>query len=98
MQVDPGRAKFHPMTRAQALAIITAKLASLDDERVMTVAEIVRSIDAGHELPRQLTDHELTLIQQAKEDFKAGRSCSLDEARVATDRILAKRGVAPSRT
>jgi hypothetical protein len=85
------------MTRAQALAVITAKLASLDDEHVMTVAEIVQSIDAGHELPRELTDHELVLIQQAKEDFKAGRSYSLDEARALTDQVLAERGVAPSR-
>ena len=86
------------MTRTQALAIISAKLASLDDEHVTTVADIVQSIDAGHELPRELTDHELTLIQQAKEDFKAGRSYSLDEARALTDQVLAKRGVAPSRT
>jgi hypothetical protein len=86
------------MTRSQALAIITAKLASLDDEHVMTVAEIVQSIDAGDELPRDLTDHERTLIQQAKEDFRAGRSFSLDEARALTDQVLSKRGVAPSRT
>jgi hypothetical protein len=86
------------MTRVQALAIITAKLASLDDEHVMTVAEIVQSIDAADELPRELTAHELALIEQAKEDFKAGRSYSLDEARALTDQVLAKRGVAPSRT
>jgi hypothetical protein len=86
------------VTRTQALAIISAKLASLDDEHVMTVAEIVQSIDAGYELPRELTDHELTLIQLAKEDFKAGRSYPLDEARALTDQVLAKRGVAPSRT
>jgi hypothetical protein len=86
------------MTRTQALAIITAKLASLDDEHVMTVAEIVQSIDAGDELPRELTAHELALVEQAKEDFKAGRSYSLDEARALTDQVLAKRGVAPSRT
>jgi hypothetical protein len=86
------------MTRAQALAIITAKLASLDDEHVMTVAEIVQLIDADNELPRELTDHELALIQQARQDFKAGRSYSVDEARALTDQFLAKRGVAPSRT
>ena len=86
------------MTRTQALAIITAKLASLDDEHVMTVAEIVQSIDAADELPRELTAHELALVEQAKEDFKAGRSYSLDEARALTDQVLAKRGVAPSRT
>jgi hypothetical protein len=85
------------MTRAQALAIISAKLASLSDEHVMTVAEIVQSIDAANELPRELTDYELALIRQAKEDFKAGRSYSLDEARALTDQVLAKGGVAPSR-
>jgi hypothetical protein len=86
------------MTRAQALAIITAKLASLDDEHVTTVAEIVQSMDEGNELPRQLTHHEITLLQQAKEDFEAGRSFSLDEVRALTDQVLAKRGVSPSRT
>lgn len=86
------------MTRTQALAIITAKLALLDDERVMTVAEIVQSMDAANELPRELTAHELTLIEQAKEDFRAGRSYSLDEARALTDQALAKRGVSPSQT
>ena len=86
------------MTRAQALAIINAKLASLDDEHVMTVAEIVESMEAADELPRELTANERALIEQAKEDFKTGRSYSLDEARALTDQILAKRGVTPSRT
>jgi hypothetical protein len=86
------------MTRAQALALINAKLASLDDEHVMTVAEIVESIDAADELPRELTARERALVDQAKEDFRAGRSFSLDEARTLTDQFLAKRGVAPSRT
>ncbi len=85
------------MTRAQALAIINSKLASLDDEHVMTVAEIVESMEAD-ELPRNLTAHEHALVKQAKEDFKAGRSFSLDEARTLTDQFLAKRGVDPSRT
>lgn len=76
------------MTRAQALAIITAKLASLDDERVMTVAEIVQSMDTADELPRALTAHELALVEQAKEDFRAGRAHSLDAARTLTDQAL----------
>jgi len=86
------------MNRAQALAIITAKLASLDDERVLTVAEIVQSLDATDDLPRELTAHELAIIEQAREDFRAGRSYTLDEARALTDQFLAKRGVAPSPT
>ena len=62
------------MTRTQALAIIAAKLASLDDEHVLTVAEIVQSMDAADDLPRETHRDELALIEQAKEDFKAGRS------------------------
>jgi hypothetical protein len=50
------------------------------------------------DLPRDLTAHELALIEQAKEDFRAGRSCSFDEARARIDQFLAERGVAPSRT
>ena len=75
------------MTRTQALAIITAKLASLDDEHVLTVAEIVQSMDAADDLPRELTAHELALIEQAKEDFRAGRAYSLDEARALTSGV-----------
>ena len=86
------------MTRIQALAIIAAKLAALDDERVLAVADIVQALDAADDLPRELTAHELALIEQAKEDFRTGRSYSLDEARALTDEFLAKRGVAPSRS
>jgi hypothetical protein len=50
------------------------------------------------DLPRKLTAHERALIEQAKEDFRAGRSYSLDEARALTDQVLAKHGVAPTRT
>jgi hypothetical protein len=85
------------MTRTQALAIIAAKLAALDDERVLAVADIVQALDAADDLPRELTEHELALIEQAKQDFRTGRSYSLDEARALTDEFLAKRGVAPSR-
>jgi hypothetical protein len=55
-------------------------------------------METSDELPRALTANELALIEQAKEDFKAGRSYSLDKARALTDQALVKRGVAPSRT
>ena len=58
----------------------------------------VQLMSTTGDLPRELTDHELTLIQKAKEDFEEGRSYSLDEARALTDQFLAERGVAPSRT
>ena len=86
------------MTRTEAIAVITAKLADLDDERVQAVADIVQSMDMPDDLPRELTERELALIEQSKEDFKAGRTYTLDEARAVTDKFLATLGVAPSRT
>jgi hypothetical protein len=84
------------MTRTEAIAIITAKLSSLDDERVMTVADIVQDMAQPDDLPRELTPRELALIEQSKEDFKAGRTYSLDEARAMTDAFLAPLGVPQS--
>jgi hypothetical protein len=68
-----------PMTRTEAITMITAKLASLDDERVMTVADIVQDMaeptladtDAA---VLELTDADLAAIARAKDDFKAGRT------------------------
>ncbi len=73
------------------MAIITAKLASLDDERVQKVAEIVEDIAAGDGMLRQLTAIELALVEQSKADFKSGRTLSIDEARARTDAFLAQR-------
>jgi len=55
-------------------------------------------MNTSDDLPRKLTAHELVLIEQAKEDFRTGRSCSFDEARALIDQFLAERGVARSRT
>ena len=67
------------MTRPQAIAIITSKLDELDDERVFAVADMVQDIDAESELPRELTDEELRIIEQSKEDFRHGRTLSSAE-------------------
>ena len=69
------------MTRTEAIAIINAKLASRDDERVLTVADFVQDIETASTLPRQLTAKELDLIEQSKEDFRAGRTYAADEVR-----------------
>lgn len=84
------------MTRTEAIAVINAKLASLDDERVKAVADIVQDIAAGDDLVRDLTARELALIEQSKEDFKQGRTYSLAEARAITDAALAPLGVPKS--
>ena len=41
-------------------------------------------------LPRELTARELELIEQSKEDFRQGRTLSLDEAETRTEAFLAE--------
>jgi hypothetical protein len=67
------------MTRTEAIAIITAKLASLDNERVMTVADIVQDMAAPTTPALDLTDAERAAIERSKEDFKAGRTYTNDQ-------------------
>lgn len=82
------------MTRDQAIAIINETLPSLDDEQVQAVADIAKSMAADDELPREMTARELALIEQAKEDFKAGRTYTLDEMDAYLDAAAAKRHLA----
>lgn len=79
------------MTRAEAIATINAKLSSLDDDGIMAVASIVENLAADGELPRALTARELELIEQSKEDFKAGRVVAQDEYRAEMDAFFANR-------
>lgn len=67
------------MTRTQVIALITAKLALLDDERVMAVADIVQDMAQPSPVPLDLSDVEHAAIQRSKEDFKQGRTYSNDE-------------------
>jgi hypothetical protein len=79
------------MTRSEAIAAINAKLSSLDDDGVMAVASIVEDIAADGDPPRALTPRELALIEQSKEDFKAGRVVSQEDYRVEMDAFLSQR-------
>ncbi len=79
------------MTRAEAIAAINAKLSSLDDDAVLAVASIVEDIAGDGDLPRALTARELALIEQSKEDFKAGRTFTVAESRAYIDEALARR-------
>jgi hypothetical protein len=67
------------MTKTEAIAIITAKLAALDDEHVATVAEIVEDMANPTEPTFNLTDAERAAIERSKEDFKAGHTYSGDQ-------------------
>lgn len=67
------------MTRTQAIAIITKKLASLDDEGVMAVADIVQDMAEPSAVALDLTDDERAAIERSKADFKEGRTYTNDE-------------------
>jgi len=87
------------MTRTQAIASITAKLASFDDERVLTVAEIVAGMEGPPVRPiRALSERETALLAQSKADFAAGRTVTLAEVIAHTDAALAPLGVPPHKT
>jgi hypothetical protein len=76
------------MTRTEAITVIADKLALLDDEGVLSLAEHAEDLaDAG--AVRPLTERELALIEQAKADFAAGRTYTLEEARTLSDAFIA---------
>jgi hypothetical protein len=77
------------MTRTEAIARINDRLSLIDDQQLAAVADVVEAI-ATDDLPRQLTDREVALIEQSKEDFRAGRTLSVAEARARTDAFLAQ--------
>jgi len=67
------------MNRNEAIAIITAKLQSLDDERIMTVADIVQDMAAPTAVAFDFTDAERAAIERSKDDFSVGRTYSSDQ-------------------
>ncbi len=76
------------MTRTEAIAIITANLTKLDD---IAVAELANHVQAST-MPfvlRDLTDDERAAIERSREDFKAGRTYSVDEYRAEMDAFMA---------
>jgi len=78
------------MTRSDAIALINAKLASLDDERLRAIADAVASMDEQASNPsRELTARELALLEQSKDDFRNGRTYSIAEARAESDAFIA---------
>ena len=76
------------MTRSEAIAIINAKLANLDDEAILTVADIVQDMGSASLRLRRLSARELELIEQSKADFREGRTYSIEEARRRSDAHL----------
>ncbi len=85
------------MTRHEAIATITSKLAGADDETVQAVADFVQSM-TGPVQVRSLSDRELALLEQAKEDFRLGRTDTLEDFKARTDAMLARHRAAKPTT
>jgi hypothetical protein len=85
------------MTRNEAIAINHSRLTSLDDEGVLKVADIIEGMAANDDLPRELDPDELAAIERSREDFRAGRTYSSNEAKALTDDFLEKLGVPRSK-
>ena len=76
------------MTRTEAIAIITAALPVLDDASIVDLADLVQVASRSEAVSATLTDHERAQIERSKEDFKAGRTYSVAEARAISDSFL----------
>ena len=88
------------MTRADAINSITTKLAELaelDDEGLNTLVEIATSLSEPISEFR-FTPAERAAIERSREDFRAGRTFSHDEAVAYTDAALAARRASRTKT
>jgi hypothetical protein len=80
------------MTRSEAIAVIEQSLPSADEVTLNAAAELFQAARAGPSvLPRTLTPRETALIEQSKEDFKAGRTYTITEARAYVNETMARR-------
>jgi hypothetical protein len=94
------------MTRTEAMAIINRTLDAADDATLaeaaarlaqivepagVTASDIAGALTSDSALPRELTERELTLIEQSKEDFRVGRTYTMAESRAYIDAELERR-------
>jgi hypothetical protein len=82
------------MIRDEAIAIIQRRLEVADDATVRALAEQLTATSepaAGSDVLRPLTARELALIEQSREDFRQGRTMTLDEVRQSLDEAMARR-------
>jgi hypothetical protein len=84
------------MTRSEAIAIITSKLEALDDERVITVADIVQDMANPAAPALNLTDTERAAIERSKDDFKARRHVLGRSVSCRNDCLYGRSQVEPS--
>ena len=93
------------MTRSEIIATITKHIEAADTRLLeavaanlenkplptMTVGEALETFPGDSVLPRPLSANELTLIEQSREDFREGRTLSLEELDTYLDQRAAAR-------
>lgn len=79
------------MTRTEAIARINERLASLADDQVATVADMLDQLAGSAPGHRALAARELALIEQSKVDFREGRTSSLEDSESFVETELARR-------
>lgn len=77
------------MSRNESIAVITSKLATLDDEQVSILANFAQDLAEPAAVPLDLTADERAAIERSKGDFKAGRTYSDDAYRAEMARFMA---------
>ena len=79
------------MTRTEAIAIIEQSIPSADEATLAAAAQLFKSASADPDLPRPLTTEDLASIEQAREDFKAGRTFTSAQGQAFIDAALVQR-------
>jgi hypothetical protein len=85
------------MTRSEAINTIAANLSRLDEEELKALVEVTNAW-AKPERAFNLTEEERAAIERSFDDFKAGRTLTLDESEARTDAFLRERRVLRSAT
>ncbi len=80
------------MTKTEAISTITAQLPALSEEQLQAIAEATAAWTQPAE-PFQFTAEEKAGIERSFDDFKNGRTLTLDEAEARTKAFLAARRV-----
>ena len=81
------------MTRTEAINAIAANLSHLGEDELSTLVEVTTSWVQPAQAFR-FTDAERAAVDRSREDFKVGRTLTLDEAEARTDAFLAARRTA----
>ena len=78
-----------PMTRTEAITKLTAAVGNLSDEQIAAVADFAEGVAELSDC--QFTEEQKATIGRSFDDFKHGRTLTLDEAEARTMAFLAAR-------